>query len=371
MLGNFLGARNGLDPSVNYNVLDRVASHIQNVSEYFLSGDRFWLEGALEVGGPVYELAETLRTVPMTSRGRLSGLGRQAEETERALLNMARRSDHEMQAVRERYENILEELRAEAMLASEEIAKQQSEAEGRLQGLNESVSKANEMISLQLTRLDKSINNFSEQFSEEEQKRAERWKASLVDTENQVKKHLEEMIKHEESSERVLQSLGVKATVSSYSQYAKEQKQAADRWRGIAVGAFICAFAWFILSSFGIAAPETDGNSWWVPFVSKWGGTLAAAAVGAFAGRESGQHRREERDAKQVELSLAALDPFIANMSDATQEDLRTETARAIFVLERKTSKEPELDSRSGAAEGVASKAIDLATETVRRVNQH
>lgn len=306
----------------------------------------------------------------MASRGRLSGLSRQAEETERALLSMARRSDKEMHAVRGRYEALLEELRAEASRASDDIAKQQVEAEGRLQGLNESVSKANEMISSQLTRLDNSINIFSEQFSQEEQKRAERWKGSLADTENQVKLHLEEMSKHEEASERVLQALGVKATVSSYSQYAKEQKQAADRWRGIAAGAFVCAFAWFVLSSFGLAAPEVDGNSWWAPFVSKWGGTLAAAAVGAFAGRESGQHRREERDAKQVELSLAALDPFIANMSDTTQEDLRTETARAIFVLDRKTSKEPDLDARSEATDRVASKAIDLATETVRRVNQ-
>ena len=65
MLGNFLGARNDLDPSVNYTVLNRVASQIENVRTYFSNGERFWLESASEIGGPVDELADTLRTVPI------------------------------------------------------------------------------------------------------------------------------------------------------------------------------------------------------------------------------------------------------------------------------------------------------------------
>jgi flagellar basal body-associated protein FliL len=67
--------------------------------------------------------------------------------------------------------------------------------------------------------------------------------------------------------------------------------------------------------------------------------TAAVAAVGAYAARESGQHRRQERDAKKVQLVLIALEPFIANLPEDSRDDNRAEAANPSSSSRRRRAK--------------------------------
>lgn len=49
-------------------------------------------------------------------------------------------------------------------------------------------------------------------------------------------------------------------------------------------------------------------------------------------------YRREERSARQVQLTLTALEHFIANLPEEQEERIRVETARRIFAEQREGS---------------------------------
>lgn len=76
-------------------------------------------------------------------------------------------------------------------------------------------------------------------------------------------------------------------------------------------------------------------SEWWEVVRQKLGAPVGAAAVGYVLIRESGQHRKEERSARQVQLTLTALEPFIANLPEKQKERIRVETARRIFAEQR------------------------------------
>lgn len=69
--------------------------------------------------------------------------------------------------------------------------------------------------------------------------------------------------------------------------------------------------------------------------LQKLGASVCAAVVGYPLIRESGQHRKEERSARQVQMTLTALEPFIANLPEPQKERIRVETARRIFAEQR------------------------------------
>lgn len=76
-------------------------------------------------------------------------------------------------------------------------------------------------------------------------------------------------------------------------------------------------------------------SEWWEVVRQKLGAPVGAAAVGYVLITESGQHRKEERSARQVQLTFTALEPFIANLPEKQKERIRVETARRIFAEQR------------------------------------
>lgn len=156
------------------------------------------------------------------------------------------------------------------------------------------------------------------------------WSTSLAAQQAKADEHDDRMASYEEKSIKVLGAVGRNSTATDYGVYSNAQHDSADRWRLVAAAVFGVASIWFVVSSLPwfIAAAAT-----WESSLSRLGVTAAVAGVGAYAARESSQHRKQEREAKKVQLVLTALEPFIANLPAKTQDEIRAEAARAIFVI--------------------------------------
>ncbi|OCG73473.1 hypothetical protein A7J15_07210 [Microbacterium sediminis] len=147
------------------------------------------------------------------------------------------------------------------------------------------------------------------------------------------------MRKHEEQSRNVLSVIGVNAEASEYASYAEQQDQAANRWRKGAVIAYTAAAVVFFAAILIPMLPGVDiEQGWWESLIQKLGAPGGAAAIGYFLQRESAQHRREARTAKEIELTLTALEPFIANLHDDEQRAIRLATASKVFVSGQKVT---------------------------------
>lgn len=180
-------------------------------------------------------------------------------------------------------------------------------------------------------RIDTAIEGIQNDFTANESERGDTWTTHLAAQQTAADAHLKRMAEYEAKSVKVLGSVGVNSTATDFGVYANEQRKAASTWRRIAATVFALAGLWFIGSA--PFWPWISDESGWESALARLGVTAAVAGVGAYAARESSQHRREERRAKQVQLVLTALEPFIANLPPEEQKKIRTASAEAIFVL--------------------------------------
>jgi DNA repair exonuclease SbcCD ATPase subunit len=112
------------------------------------------------------------------------------------------------------------------------------------------------------------------------------------------------------------------STTGAFRDEARAQKDAADTWRKVAVG-FGVAAALLAIIAFVLSAVRPGDVSSTSAVVAKITATLVAAGVAAYAGRQSGNHREREEEAKRLELELAAFPPFIESLDEAQRREVR------------------------------------------------
>ena len=253
-----------------------------------------------------------------------------------------------------------------------------ADATTELESLKQQIEEAGETISMQITRLDTALTNQQTAFADAEAKRqslttdaeakrqsqaselfastktmhaelreqnkseAEQERKSLEAAASEVLANLQNM---EDHARDLVGAIGIDGTATSYGLYAKQERRTANFWRWTAAILFVLAFALFL--GF-IVLERIDGGTPWQAVAIKFGGSLALLAGGGYASRESSQHRARERSAKDTELLLNALEPFIANLeSDQDKENLRKDVAAKVFAARLPNSKTAEEEASS------------------------
>lgn len=295
---------------------------------------------------PFLALAQLVRTWPAPGGVRLNGLGRRAEAVEQAFVALADRITERVEALEAElasgqaaFQEALEAQEARvansANDANSSIAEKVTALEAELERIKRDAGEAEATTEKQKGRLDEALTLHQEKFASLQEQRTEKWNQLLSDSNATLKQHMARMNTHEEQSRNVLAAVGVNVTASDYEAYAMTQAKVADRWRIAAVVAFSGAAGFFLFAAgasfFGFGAT----SEWWEIVFQKIGAPGGAAAVGYFLQRESAQHRKQEREAKQVQLTLTALEPFIANLPSDEQRSIRMDTARDIFTRKR------------------------------------
>ena len=151
----------------------------------------------------------------------------------------------------------------------------------------------------------------------------------ITESKATLAKELDAIKEARKSAEKTVGAIGVQATAKWYEENANSQRVTADKWRWIAAGLFVVAFLVVGYSVF-ISSHEDDS---WKSTVLKSTATATLVAGAVYAQSESKKHRDEEFRSKTTELTLRALDPFIANLTPKLRTKLRTEAARQVFIL--------------------------------------
>lgn len=301
---------------------------------------------------PFGQLAQQVRTWPATGSASLRGLGKQAEQVETSFAYLNTRLGERLSEIETKAEEQAEAASAALEQQSVDLAEQRrafetlveektTELQEEFARLQDAATETESVIEQQKTRLDSALSSHQEKFSTAQEERTQKWSSLLEDNETKLQEHLVKMQEHEEQSQKVLSAVGVNATATDYGKYANEQASAANRWRiGALIALSIAALAFLGAAGASYFGLGTDLD-WWQVVFQKLGAPVGAAAVGYVLIRESGQHRKEERTARQVQLTLTALEPFIAKLPPKQQERIRVETARRIFSEQRDASTAP------------------------------
>ena len=280
---------------------------------------------------PVDHLSQQVRAWPVQGAAALTGLGKKAQAVDSALEALQSRLDEALTG----FSTASDEAKAawtkdlEAYSAS--AAERAKEVKADLQRIAAAAAESEKTTEEQKSRLDKALTNQQQLFADQQRDREKEWLDWAQQGDARLEAHMTRMAEYEEQSRKVLSAVGVNSTATDYGEYANKQADVADRWRVGAVVALSVAAAAFLgaaaASFFGLG---TDLD-WWQVVFQKVGAPAGAAAVGWFLARESGQHRAQERRARQVQLTLTALEPFIANLPVEDQQSIRADTARMVF----------------------------------------
>jgi len=183
-----------------------------------------------------------------------------------------------------------------------------------------------------LTKHQEQLESEVEEFRNALAEAQERSDSALEAQEEAAQRVMERLRELQKDAEAVVGAVATSSTANWYKDNADSQGKSANTWRWIGVGLFIvtsCVIAWSVYISGG------GEDSWKTTFLK--GTTTATLAAGAaYAVSESRRHRTKEFESRKTELTLRALDPFIATLDEGDRQRLKIDTTRHIFIRDGK-----------------------------------
>jgi len=135
---------------------------------------------------------------------------------------------------------------------------------------------------------------------------------------------------HKNDAARIVQVVGDIGVTGNYQTIANRETKQANIWRWMTVGLFACglAMAGFTFYKF-YHEPVTPTNTLGIAIRLLY--ALAIAAPALYTARESARHRTNADRARQTELELASLGPFIELLKDQDKDDIRKSLISSYF----------------------------------------
>jgi hypothetical protein len=149
-------------------------------------------------------------------------------------------------------------------------------------------------------------------------------------TKTAAEAHLTELNSKEEQAKKILELIGSDAIAGNYRNTAVKESEAADRWR-IGTIAFFGIGVLVALTAFGMHFfhPATLDNFW--AFAMRFVTAIAIATPAFYTARESARHRTNADRARQRDIELASLNPFIELLSQEQKDEIRMKLVERYF----------------------------------------
>lgn len=305
------------------------------------------------------ELARIMRSWPQRGSVSLAGLKQHVQQLEGTLSNFREVASTKLEEVRVESSGSLEEVVKKHDEVLEQFRADVTEAQHELQQVREVASAVEEAVKQSEARIEEALQSHRTVFEEEQEQRStastERLDAQIAEWEKSREEArglsdglIADIDKKKDEAEKLLGAIAQRSTATDYGAWAMQQRRSAFWWSVTAVVLFILASLVFIESTFHfVTSPSVtpSGDSLWGEVVTRLGMTAVVLAGALYAAKEAGQHRKEERKAKARELVLTTMDPFMANIDEDVRVLLRSEAARAIFVLRDQEETADEKDA--------------------------
>jgi len=152
-------------------------------------------------------------------------------------------------------------------------------------------------------------------------------KSSVDEIKSQASIDLAGIKEDREEVERILQLVGEESLIGNFSIGSNEDKKDANRWRIVTFVLLIAAVVvgiWIVWDPFLAPTP--------VLAIGKIIIASTLTGISTYTARQSGEHRRSQRNSASMALQLAAIKPYIMSMNDDDKkDDLMTMVALKLF----------------------------------------
>lgn len=272
-------------------------------------------------------------------------------------------------AAREEYQGLREELAAEAEAATiaresdvERTKNQIDEAYGgllekiaaseqHLSNIGQQTSLLHDKLTAEDFRIDALVTGQTSAFTEESLRRSQSFEQealtrrqeheSLIRTSREAASAfnneqladavevMDELRAQLAKSSEIVGATAERTITTDFGQRADAEAKSAQNWNKVTVASAVVGAGWLIY--FVVSHPGNVEVSW-STVVYKLGVTIALLGLAAYAGAQSSEHRREERDTKRIQLVLNAMGPFLATLNAQEGNDLKLKIAKQAFA---------------------------------------
>lgn len=276
---------------------------------------------------------------PLPSDAVAEAIAADAERVRRVASETVERANTELVRVRE-----------EADASQQAMTQAREEFTAQVAAVNQELSQVRTQVQQQTTRLEQALATHETQFGQAERERAsafeaaERERAGAASTaqtaasedfdstatalKQDAEETLTELARLRREAEELVGAIGVAGVAAGYNETAKHEKKAADQWRIATVG--VAAVAVLVLASALLIDHSVAGS--WQRLITRLVVSVSFAGVAAYCGRQSEAHRTRERTARDRQIQLAALNPYLANMPDDESVKLKLGLAPGYFT---------------------------------------
>ncbi len=347
-------------------ILDRTVNHLQNaeteLDAFFENADQGHLQNAdvhidnvaveLRVFPPLPPSKESAAVVK-AAKGyaeQIGSLERAARENLRSLASDIEGLATEVVNAKQELESLAKDEEGQRQQAKSDLEVKVSESRGEIDA---KVSEARGEIDAQKVRLDQAITQQQESFLANQQSRLEEFnnsqksreatfgekaEAALTDAKSRfdgLETRAQALVESLEGQEnRARQIVGLTAATEVAGAYIKDaevQKRNADQWRLAALVIFLVVIA---ATPFAVLRdpPDTDASaSETITYVLSRIPLLLGGGVGGYLIKESGSHRRRERDSRRMANELTTFRPFLAELQEGEMQTEIREASKRYF----------------------------------------
>ena len=206
--------------------------------------------------------------------------------------------------------------------------------EACLKELKESQALLKAEMAASLSSLETSFNKSQLQRDTEFSELVNESKEELANSESNFKRQADAVIdsleKHKMDAARIVQVVGDIGVTGNYQNIANNETGQANLWRWITIALFASGLIMAGITFYKFYhEPVTTTNTLAIAVRLLY--ALAIAAPAFYTARESARHRTNADRARQTELELASLGPFIELMKDEDKEEIRKSLIRTYF----------------------------------------
>lgn len=266
--------------------------------------------------------------------------------------------DLDLDQVRDAISSFRKSVGQNARYAEQEL----TETRKVIENLREEANALRNSIKEQKLRLDSVVNEFQSQFSKAEETRRseaasaikteeekmeqlrsvyeENFNASIEDSKTELNRVSEdlndkadsvisELEKLKEKAERLLHVIANTGMVGGYQRVANEERIVGRFWDGVSLLSLAGMVGFAIYAFHGTFDDFNPGV-----FFARFGVVLTFAALAGYGARQADKHHKVERRNRRVELELASIDPFLAELPDDERNQVKAAVADRLFARE-------------------------------------
>lgn len=223
----------------------------------------------------------------------------------------------------------------DALKASQSALTQQvQESQTRLESLAETVAK-------QKAEAASAVADVNRMYAEKEVERISSFSTTLqelraafatfqADSERIQSEKLESLNKSKEEAARIVQVVGNTGITGNYQKIAVTEGKQANFWRWVTVAFFIVGVGIAVVTFWKFLHEPFSPETAWSALI-RLVYAVAITAPAWYSAKESARHRTNADRARQTELELASLGPFIELMPEEKKNEIREELTKRYF----------------------------------------